>query len=913
MKNFLTLLTCLIIFSSSNAQSAYRTFSGRVIDSTTMSPLGDATVSIFRASDTLLLNFGFTTPLGNFSLIAKTSDSLMIVFSLLGYNDFVVREPIEEGWNFKTFGDIKLSLAPKEFKAHTFRMSAIRMRGDTIEINANRFKVLPGSDVAQLFKKIPGFEVNVKGEIKVNGSEVSKIMVDGSDFFGNNPAMVSKNLNADMIETVQVFDDKNDDGSPKESAPKIINLKLKKGKRNGLFGDFMAGYGTENRHEAGIRLNSFKNDRKLSVIINKNNINGTGFDFGFSNWHSVDDLSRNGSGNDNENWIYNDYYNNQDGNINNRTDGGFTYFNEFPKKRKLSINLDFSHNKYLSISSSNSLFSINDSSNRRSLDSNYMSGVNDRVGGSVNYTKQFDSTGYFEIGGSVSHNVNTNQTESFNTVEFNDIQANKGIGDIRNNTTGDNANLNISIRRSLRKDRRYVFSAFNSNKFNIISSENKQFQENASDTFNLLKTLDNSSMEWLSKLYLRAPIYKRNIFVNISADRWQQTNTNVQRTVGALNPYSRTFEQSYTNAVDTLSIEFDNTQVQYSLKPYISFEYKYLYAMTGFTMMYFNLKNENISEKSSISKNYERFLPFIYVSYYPNGKGWFNLNLNKSTNFPTISDLQPVLNLNNNYERKIGNENLEPIDYYNLRLYGNFQKLRGFRFLYTSLYGNFSDNAKVWSQTQNEDGVLISTPINTSGLRNLNGYFGTSKKITKAINFGLGLSADMSQNPIIVNGLKSFTNNNGLSIRPNLNFSYSDSLEMDFNMGWHQTNYRNNLNSNLNYNQNIFSYGWSMRTILHSGTEINTSLDVQDNRNVPGIGRLIPVWSAYIQQPIGKTNFNLKFSAYDILKQNTSISRTAMDNFIIINRSNQLQQYFMLTLIYKIKKMGGEDEGEFVF
>src|SRR5690606_23287839 len=158
-------------------------------------------------------------------------DSLLVVVSHIKYNEFHHREPAMEGWNFKSFGDLKLARLAKQYKIVSVKTAAIRMNGDTIEINASKFKVLPGSDVAQLFKKIPGFEINVKGEIKVNGADVSKIMVDGSDFFGNNPGMVSKNLNADMIETVQVYEDRNEDGSPKENMTKVINLKLKKGKR----------------------------------------------------------------------------------------------------------------------------------------------------------------------------------------------------------------------------------------------------------------------------------------------------------------------------------------------------------------------------------------------------------------------------------------------------------------------------------------------------------------------------------------------------------------------------------------------------------------------------------------------------------------------------------------------------------
>ena len=244
-KLFLFFFFIFYTLQNIEAQKIYRSFKGRVVDSATTMPIPDVTISIYRASDTSLINFGFTTPNGNFTINVNNSDSLIITFSQLNYDEFTKKVPaMDDNWNFYNWGDIKLAKLSFTLTA-TVRKAAIRMNGDTMEINASRFKVLPGSDVAQLFKKIPGFEVNVKGEIKVGGVAVDKIMVDGSDFFGNNPGMVSKNLQADMIETVQVYEPKNADGSPvNDEVKKTINLKLKKNKRNGVFGDALAGYGT---------------------------------------------------------------------------------------------------------------------------------------------------------------------------------------------------------------------------------------------------------------------------------------------------------------------------------------------------------------------------------------------------------------------------------------------------------------------------------------------------------------------------------------------------------------------------------------------------------------------------------------------------------------------------------------------
>lgn len=912
MKGTLLSLAFIFAFFTQSHAQAFRTFKGRLVDSATSHPLGDATISIYRASDTSLLNFGFTTPLGNFNLTTKFGDSLMIIFSLLNYGDKVLKFPAVEGWHFMELPDIKLNYEPvTSFAGGKIKMSAIRMHGDTIEINASRFKVLPGSDVAQLFKKIPGFEVNVKGEIKVNGSEVSKIMVDGSDFFGNNPGLVSKNLNADMIETVQVFDDKNEDGSPKENTPKVINLKLKKGKRNGLFGDLLAGAGNQNRYEAGARLNSFKNDRKFSVIFNKNNINGTGFDFGFNNWHSVDNYSRNGGGNDDFYYFYNQMTG--EGNINNRTNFGTTYFNEFSRKRKFSFNVDLSHNNYSSISSSNSIYALNDTTNRSNKDSVNTNGISNRLYLNVNYSKQFDSTGYFEIGADADYRSAKVKTQTLNNIRYNELQVNGGEGKEDNNTDNAMTNLNVSYRRNLRKDKRYVFSAFSSSKVTQYGNDRYQYQQNRADTFNLLNNQSTYSLELLEKLFGRMPIYKNNMYFNLSADRWFLSNVSKQTTNSAIEYTNKTFEQSYSKSIDTLSIRFNNTQTQYTVKPYVSYEKKHFYASFSTTLMNLNLKNDNKTTGQSLNLNYFKVLPSFSVNYYPEGAGWFYMAGSKSSKFPTINDLQPVLNLANNYDRTKGNANLQPEDDYSFRTYANMYKIKGFKQLYFQFSGNVINNARIYSKSQNENGILVTTPVNANGKRNMFVYLSANKKITKTINFSLGGNYNLNRDPLLINGNSSFSLSKALEISPGLNFSKSDSLELSFNSNIRHNDFRNMLNSALNYKQYTYSYSASIRTLLKFGMEINSTLDIQDQRKVPNIGKIVPVWSLYLQQPIGKTNYSLKFTAYDIFKQNTQISRYSSDNFVVINRSNQLQQYFMMTLIYKIKKMGNEEENQYVF
>lgn len=914
MTRYFYLFLLCFSFLQLDAQSAMRSFKGRLVDSATMKPLPDATVSIFKASDTSLVNFGFTTALGNFTLGVQIKDSLLIVISHLGHKEKTFKVVPAEDWQFINYGDVKLPELPFAFDAVKIRTAAITIKGDTIEINASKFKVLPGSDVAQLFKKIPGFDVNVKGEIKVNGSEVNKIMVDGSDFFGNNPGLVSKNLSADMIETVQVYDDRNIDGSPKEGGSKIINLKLKKGKKNGLFGDVMGGYGTQKRYESGLRLNNFKNDRKMSFVLNGNNTNETGFDFGFSNWHNARSYDKNGGANDDENWFVYSNDNQGEGNINNKLSSGLTYFNEFKGKKKLSFNVFGSRNNYSSISSGNNIFALNDSTQRINKDTINTTGLSKSLNTEINFTKVIDSTGNFDIGITGALYNNETKTNSLNIISVNGITINTGATNIlQENSTG-NIRANVSYRRVLRKDKRYSFIAYSQYKIYNSDGNNYQFQQNFTDTFNNRNNISNYSQQSLFKLFGAMPLYKKMLALNISMDRWQENNNSSQLSSRASNQYQNIFEQNYNNKVDSLSLEFDNRLVQYTVKPYISLERKYLYATAGATFMQFNLHNNNLTQNIILDRPYSKFLPYASISYYPQGKGYLYANVSKSTSFPTLNELQPVLNIYNNYNRLKGNTQLNPQDNVSFRLYGNVYKFKKFKYIYSSFDGSMSNNAKIWARQQTENGIIISTPVNAKGLRNFSGWISASRKIWKIMNIDLSVSGSSNKTPLIINSVESYSTSNSISVRPGLNFTKSDSLEFYVNMSWNSTDFKNALNNNVNYKQNIFNYSASVRTVLKFGTEVNSSIDISDQRNVPGIGKVVPVWSAYIQQPLSKkSNYSLKLTAYDILKQNTDISRYASENFVVINKSNRLQQYFMLTLIYKIKKMGEQNPMEYAY
>src|SRR5690606_19434960 len=159
----------------------------------------------------------------------------------------------------------------------------IVIKGDTVEFSASAFKTKPNAVAEDLLKKLPGVEVDMDGNVTAQGEAIQKIYVDGKEFFGSDPKLATRNITAEMIESVQVFDDMSDQAKftriDDGSRSKTINIRLKKNMRKGYFGRLVAGYGSDDRYETSLMLNRFNGDRRISLLAGSNNINRQSFSF----------------------------------------------------------------------------------------------------------------------------------------------------------------------------------------------------------------------------------------------------------------------------------------------------------------------------------------------------------------------------------------------------------------------------------------------------------------------------------------------------------------------------------------------------------------------------------------------------------------------------------------------------------
>lgn len=242
---------------------------------------------------------------GRFSLTDLATGEYRLLITHVAYHNRSIHFSITDSLTKPDLGQLVMNDRTQVLDEVIVRSEAppVTLVGDTVQYNAGSFKTPPNASVEQLLKKLPGVQVDKDGTVKAQGQTVNRVLVDGKEFFGKDPKMATKNLPADAIDKVQVYDRQSDQaqltGFDDGNSEKTINLKLKKDKKKGVFGKIMAGGGTRDRLEGRFNVNSFKGARQMSVVGLGNNNNTEGFSF-MDMMNFTGELSRmmrNGGGN----------------------------------------------------------------------------------------------------------------------------------------------------------------------------------------------------------------------------------------------------------------------------------------------------------------------------------------------------------------------------------------------------------------------------------------------------------------------------------------------------------------------------------------------------------------------------------------------------------------------------------------
>ncbi len=278
------LLICALILTAAVAQAQTQNLQGIVLDGQGK-PMKFATVSLLSPEDSTLMFFGISNASGVFEIRNSSKGKYLLQVAMLGYKTYYrdVQLPVGDDGDLGTIIIDQLDVQQMKGVEITGERIPLLIKKDTVEYDAAAFKTKPDANTEELLRKLPGIEVDRAGNIKAQGEQVDKVFVDGKEFFGNDPKVATRNLPADAIKKVQVYDKKSDrsefTGIDDGSRERSINLMLKDGKKQGYFGDVTAGGGTNERYKAAAKLYRFRPESQFAVMGMSNNINRSGFSF----------------------------------------------------------------------------------------------------------------------------------------------------------------------------------------------------------------------------------------------------------------------------------------------------------------------------------------------------------------------------------------------------------------------------------------------------------------------------------------------------------------------------------------------------------------------------------------------------------------------------------------------------------
>lgn len=876
---------------------------GKVVDDYNKEPLPLATVAIVKQTDSTLLSYTLTNKSGEFVIRGiPASQPIKLLISFVGRKSYRLNLEMSKN-EVKDIGLVSLQgESLSEVKVIAEKIPVI-IKKDTIEFSAEAFKTRPNAVLEELLKKLPGFQINTDGTFIVNGKHVSKLLIDGKQFFGNDPTVATMNLDANIVSKVQVYDDRETDPDHlinDAKVDKIINIKLKRGFLKSSFGKVFGGGGSNERYEGGGLLNVFRDTMQVSLIGISNNLNSTGFSR--DEFYSLGGFNR-GGGDALDNGTLSGGYSNTNNGIARLTAGGANINTDYGKRLKINILYYYtqksttSENQYHIknyVNDSTTLLSSSNSKTNVSKYNHYLSGTiewhpNDST--MLKYTPSFNS-GEFNNSSS-TYTTTANQ----NNVSLND----NSISGITSGT-GRSFQHDIYYYHKLTSDGQSIMLTHN---LNVNSNGSKQNNYNSVLSFTPTVPTDTLNQ------FVNNPV--KNFSENVNVSYRYPLSKKVTIGLSAFDSYSNNNEDLLTynfdvitGRYDTLLIDrstsFKRLQLTNSLKPELTYRASpALNIIIGAKQELLNIRNKYLTGLE-IDQKYFNFLPSLRIDYKR-----FSMNLDRSVSQPSIMSLQPITTIYSALYSYTGNPDLKPTVATNANLsYFNYLPEKQ---ISINFYGNASieHNSVIRKQTVSDQNVHTSMPVNVNGQANGSLSANLSKSFKKMGDWQLRLTTSYyftyQKGYNIINDLNSFQFNTQHGISQNFNISWKDQAELSSSYGFTTagTTYsasdypsvRNNTFSIYNH----LSAHFSKKIIWEVNQNFSYNSQLQDFKKDVDI-----VSSSLAWQLFKKENAQFKFSVYDIFNQAVSVFRYAGNNNIYDSQNKALNRYFLVTYLYRFNK-----------
>ena len=925
MKQAFTLLISVLSIITATAQSG--TISGKLKDSASGKGLAFATVTVFKARDTAIVTYRLSNPDGDFKVTGLPLDlPLRAIITFSGYQAFRKEFTLTAANNTLSFDSVKMATTSQLLDEVIVisERPPVSMKHDTIEFNATAFKTLPNALVEDLLKKLPGVQVDADGNISVNGKAVNRILVDGKTFFGDDPKMATRNLPANIIDKVQVVDDKeqllrNGDDNL-NNVGKVVNITLKKGVKKGWFGKVYAGGGTDQRFEGGGIANIFRDTLQISVLGYTNNLNKPGF--GLTDLTQTGGLDRSNS---NLNSRSTSIWSNGAGSgitINGVNFGGIQQgTGGIATSKGIGFNLNHAPNLKQSLFAQyfygNVLVDrLNETDTKQYTNDTVIHNNSVLTGSVITHAHNIGIGGKFKPDSVTTLQVSANYTIGLQDEDrFSNIYSqNSVIGPLSNgNILQNNQSNTYYYRHSLtytrlsktKKGRRFtIFHGVEvNNRYNYYTTDSRSSYIYPTAYDSLLHQLRQEGVPRTTSVNtfnFSEPLSKK--FTLRVGGRYEYTKLN--DAIFTFNP--NPINQKYDVVNNKLSSNFFRESNRFFESTGLEYRNKDLTITPSIRVMIQSVNNVLASLNNPIKQKSNDLLPGLGITYKQ-----FNFNYSKDISLPAYQYMIPVVDNTNPYIINIGNPNLVQTENQNFSVNYYFNNPKKNLNVGLNANGGFAKNDVIQAVTVDQKGIQTSIPMNSEGSSNfginynVNRQYKNNPRFIFAWNFGAWYGFNRSR--LLFNGENSFQKTFNLQQWGGVNLNFNDKFEWNTNgsIGYNFTGYTSTVFKKLEVETHSIFSELIVRVPKHIIWE--TSVNYSTNgSSVPGLPTSYTRWNAAINFTMLKDEKGvLKISVFDILNQGNSISTNANRNVISINQTNVLARYLMATFTYNIRTIGG--------
>ncbi|MBY5958094.1 TonB-dependent receptor family protein [Membranicola marinus] len=874
-------------------------------------PLPFATVTIYKAVDTVLLDYILSEDDGSFQFKKlPLDDTLRIIVSYLGYMPYKEDFKLTDNTKTKEFGAIKMTATSQtldEILVQAERPPVV-MHNDTLEFNASSFATRDGATVEDLVKKLPGVIVDNEGNITANGRPVTKVRVDGKDFFGGDPRVALRNLTSDMISKVQITDDREEDPQnlkADDEVSQILNLKLKEDAKIQAFGKAYAGKGTNDRFEVGGIVNNFDDTLQLSFVGYYNNLTETNL--------SMHEMLSLGSFSANRSWGGNGPT------INGLSTGGsraglprslFGGANANATFGGAKFNLQYFYSNYKNEFGNqtfkettvrpDSVFIFNSDNEGESTSRGH------NVTGGLRW--EIDTMTQLNINAGLTYAKGTRPSTNTETSAFN--EKDNIIQNFITEEDPHSSNININTRlyfnKKLNSEGRNVGlnSSFTTRKEDndLLSNFERVYFPNAIDSavyFDQLRTRYENNQNFSFNLKYTEPLLS-NTFVDLSAEYKSGLRNNNIKT-----QQQYPTDQDWT-VIDNLSNDFERKENEMGASAGIRYQKKKVQVNFSLKYDHLNFNNYFSEEYATFDENYRFFSPNLRIVL----DGW-RFNYRYDYDLPDINQLHPITDNTNPLYIREGNPDLTPTRDHRLYL-SKFQYSGKWKYrIYFS--GGFSDESIINTTYIDKNGVTFSKPVNYEG-SSMDLYGGpginrTFEMENQKLSVDLDVYMNFNTDPFSVNGQEGTSRRRSMGVSTRLNYNLNEVLDFSprYHMGFSKTTYEN-----VDYPEiKTPAHYLSGNLTIHLPWAMEFQNDVTYQYipvTAPGYRNSRTMWNAALNKKVlSSKKLTIRLSAFDLLDQNISFYRYARYNTVNTFQEKTLKRYFMLSVIYDFRKSGGNN------